>query len=67
MAYAESQVASSDDLYILALASYALQLANSGQAQAVLTKLEAKATKKGLVWYCHSVLLLGEYSSIPMY
>ncbi|BFZ14930.1 hypothetical protein BsWGS_17968 [Bradybaena similaris] len=55
VAFAESQVASSDDLYILALASYAFQLANSGQAQAVLTKLEAKATNKDGLMYWHHV------------
>ncbi|CAL1545212.1 unnamed protein product [Lymnaea stagnalis] len=46
LAYAEKAVATSDDLYVLNMAAYAFQLAGSTQTQAVLDKLEQKATIK---------------------
>ncbi|XP_059162968.1 CD109 antigen-like [Physella acuta] len=53
LAYAEQEVAKLDDLYVLAMASYAFQLAGSNMTQAVLDKLEAESTQKdGLVhWH----------------
>ncbi|XP_059143996.1 CD109 antigen-like [Physella acuta] len=46
LAYAEQEVAKLDDLYVLAMASYAFQLAGSNMTQAVLDKLEAESTQK---------------------
>ncbi|XP_055894437.1 CD109 antigen-like isoform X2 [Biomphalaria glabrata] len=46
LAYAEQEVSKTDDLYILNMATYAFQLANSSQVQTVLNKLEQKATVK---------------------
>ena len=47
LAYLETEVAKSTDPYILAMASYAFQLAGSSQAQLVLDRLEALAVKEG--------------------
>ncbi|XP_059162965.1 CD109 antigen-like [Physella acuta] len=46
LAYSEQEVAKLDDLYVLAMASYAFQLAGSNMTQAVLDKLEAESTQK---------------------
>ncbi|XP_055894423.1 CD109 antigen isoform X4 [Biomphalaria glabrata] len=53
LAYAEQEVAKTDDLYILNMAAYAFQLANSSQVQTVLNKLEQKATVKDGRKYWH--------------
>ncbi|XP_059169325.1 CD109 antigen-like [Physella acuta] len=53
LTYAEQEVAKMDDLYVLAMASYAFQLAGSKMTQAVLDKLEAKATIKDGMKYWH--------------
>ncbi|XP_059143998.1 CD109 antigen-like [Physella acuta] len=53
LAYAEVEVAKMDDLYVLAMASYAFQLAGSKMTQAILDKLEAKATIKDGMKYWH--------------
>ena len=53
LAYLETEVGTSTDPYILAMASYAFQLAGSSQAQLVLDRLEALAVKEGewtFVW-----------------
>nr|BAE44110.1 thioester-containing protein [Tauphaedusa tau] len=55
LAYSEKAVANTDDLYILAMAAYAFQLAGSTQTQAVLTKLEQKASVKDGSKYWHQV------------
>ncbi|XP_059162967.1 CD109 antigen-like [Physella acuta] len=53
LAYAEQEVAKLDDLYVLAMASYAFQLAGSNMTQAVLDKLEAESTQKDGTMYWH--------------
>ncbi|BFZ24492.1 hypothetical protein BsWGS_27530 [Bradybaena similaris] len=53
LAYAEKTVADTDDLYILAMAAYAFQLAGSSHRQEVLTKLEQKASVKDGSNYWH--------------
>ncbi|KAI8799062.1 TEP-4 [Biomphalaria glabrata] len=53
LVYAEQEVAKTDDLYILNMAAYAFQLANSSQVQTVLNKLEQKATVKDGRKYWH--------------
>ncbi|XP_059169319.1 CD109 antigen-like isoform X2 [Physella acuta] len=53
LAYAEQEVAKMDDLYVLAMASYAFQLAGSNMTQAVLDKLEAKTTAQDGMKYWH--------------
>ncbi|KAH9514215.1 hypothetical protein Btru_028392 [Bulinus truncatus] len=53
LTYAEQEVAKTDDLYILNMAAYAFQLANSSQIQGVLDKLELKATVKDGRKYWH--------------
>ncbi|XP_059143995.1 CD109 antigen-like [Physella acuta] len=53
LAYAEQEVAKLDDLYVLAMASYAFQLAGSNMTQAVLDKLEAESTQKDGMKYWH--------------
>ena len=47
LSYLETEVAASTDPYLLAMASYAFQLAGSSQAQPVLDRLEAMAVKDG--------------------
>ncbi|GFR94590.1 thioester-containing protein [Elysia marginata] len=54
LAYLETEVASSSDPYILAMASYAFQLAGSSQALTVLDRLEAMAVKDGGMRYWHN-------------
>ncbi|CAL1547264.1 unnamed protein product [Lymnaea stagnalis] len=44
--YAEREVGKTDDLYFLCMAAYAFHLAGSTQTQAVLNKLQQKATIK---------------------
>ncbi|XP_059162966.1 CD109 antigen-like [Physella acuta] len=53
LAYAEQEVAKLDDLYVLAMASYAFQLAGSNMTQAVLDKLEAESNQKDGTVYWH--------------
>ncbi|XP_059154462.1 CD109 antigen-like, partial [Physella acuta] len=53
LSYAEQEVAKLDDLYVLAMASYAFQLAGSNMTQAVLDKLEAESTQKYGMKYWH--------------
>lgn len=49
--YLENQTASLTDVYDLAIAAYALQLANSTQADDVWKKLDAAAVVKGLLFF----------------
>ncbi|GFO10657.1 alpha-2-macroglobulin [Plakobranchus ocellatus] len=53
LTYLETQVATTTDVYILAMASYAFQLAKSSQAQNILDRLEALAVKEGNMRYWH--------------
>ncbi|RUS86836.1 hypothetical protein EGW08_005432, partial [Elysia chlorotica] len=53
LSYLETEVAKSSDPYILAMASYAFQLAGSSQAQLVLDRLEAMAVREGTMRYWH--------------
>ncbi|KAK3780502.1 hypothetical protein RRG08_012458, partial [Elysia crispata] len=53
LAFLETEVATSTDPYILAMASYAFQLAGSPQAQPVLDRLETMAVKEGAMRYWH--------------
>ncbi|KAK3768403.1 hypothetical protein RRG08_048500, partial [Elysia crispata] len=53
LAFLKTEVARSTDPYILAMASYAFQLAGSPQAQPVLDRLETMAVKEGAMRYWH--------------
>jgi len=56
LAYLESQMTSETDVYTLAMASYAFQLAGSPQTQTVLGRLESMATvKDGLKFWQYPV------------
>ncbi|XP_055894439.1 CD109 antigen-like isoform X2 [Biomphalaria glabrata] len=47
LTFVESEVDKTNDLYVLSLAAYTFQLAGSTRVQAVLDKLELRATVKG--------------------